>query len=361
MTRYIAKRIFLIFPTLFCIMLVNFLIIQTAPGGPVTKFIESIKAAGKISGEVAEANNINISGNFHSDQNFKNQSINGIDEEIIKKIEKLYGFDLPIWKRFFLMMKKLITFDFGDSFYQDRNVLDLIFEKLPVSISLGLWTTLLVYLVSIPLGIKKAVKDGSKFDIASSSVIIFLHAIPSFLLAILLVIIFAGGNFLNIFPLRGLVSNNFSELTWWQKIADYFWHMTLPVIAMVLGGFTSLTFFCKNSFIEEINKQYSVSASCKGLSQKQVLYRHIFRNAMMIVIAGLPSAFVGILFTSSMLIEIIFSLDGLGLLGYEAAISRDYPLMFGSLYIFALIGLVTSIIGDVIYKIVDPRINFDRR
>ena len=258
------------------------------------------------------------------------------------------------------MMKKFITFDFGESFYQDRKVLDLIFDKLPISISLGLWTTLLIYLISIPLGIKKAINDGSKFDISSSSLVIFLHAIPSFLFAILLIIIFAGGNFLNIFPLRGLVSENFHQLNFAEKILDYFWHLTLPIIAMTIGGFASLTFFCKNSFIEEINKQYVLSAYAKGLNQRQVIYRHIFPNAMMIVIAGIPAALIGIIFTSSMLIEVIFSLDGLGLLGYEAALSRDYPIMFATLYIFTLLGLLTNIISDFTYKIVDPRINFQK-
>jgi microcin C transport system permease protein len=258
------------------------------------------------------------------------------------------------------MIKKFLLFDFGTSFYQDRKVIDLVFEKLPVSISLGLWSTLLIYLISIPLGIKKAVNDGSKFDVASSVAISIGHAIPAFLFAILLIVLFAGGNFLNIFPLRGLVSEGFAQMNWWQKIIDYFWHLVLPITAIVIGGFASLTFFVKNSFIEEINKQYVLTAYAKGLNQNQVLYFHIFRNAMMIVIAGIPAAFIGILFTGSMLIEIIFSLDGLGLLGYESAISRDYPVMFGTLYIFTLIGLVVNIISDLTYKLVDPRINFSR-
>jgi microcin C transport system permease protein len=360
MFSYFLKRFFLIFPTLFIIMLVNFLIIQTAPGGPVERFLSQMNHVSKVGGEVSDATNFSDIKNFQNTSNLKYQGASGVDPEIIAKIEKLYGFDLPLWKRFSLMIKKFITFDFGESFYQDKKITSLIVEKLPVSISIGLWTSLLVYLISIPLGIKKAVNDGSKFDLWTSSIVIFLHAIPSFLFAILLIIIFSGGNFLNIFPLRGLVSQNFSELNFWQKIIDYFWHMTLPIIAMVVGGFASLTFFCKNSFLEEISKQYVLAAYAKGLNQKQVLYGHVFRNAMMIVIAGLPSALIAILFSSSMLIEVIFSLDGIGLLGYEAVLSRDYPLMFATLYIFTLLGLITNIISDLTYTVVDPRVNFNK-
>ena len=349
---YFFKRFMLIFPTLFVIMLVNFLIIQTSPGGPVERFVAQMNHATKVSGEVG---NINLA----SDSTLNYQGSQGVDEELIEKIKKLYGFDRPLSERFFLMMKKYFTFDFGMSFYQDKKISELILDKLPVSISLGLWTVLLVYLISIPLGIKKAVNDGSKFDIWTSSVVIFLHAIPSFLFAILLITLLCGGNFLNIFPLRGLVSANFDELSFWQKIADYFWHLILPVASMVVGGFASLTFFVKNSFIEEVNKNYVIAAYAKGLNQRKVLYRHVFRNAMLIVIAGLPAALIGIFFTSSMLIEVIFSLDGLGLLGYESAISRDYPLMFATLYIFTLLGLVTNIVSDFTYKIIDPRISFE--
>jgi microcin C transport system permease protein len=343
-------------------MLVNFMIIQTAPGGPVEKFLAQMNSASKLGGEVAQLNATNskdFATNFASSSNPKYQGAVGIDEEIISKIEKLYGFDLPLSQRFWLMLKKFITFDFGESFYQDKKIIDLVFDKLPVSISLGLWSMFLIYFISIPLGIKKAVQDGSKFDLLTSGLVIFLHAIPAFLFAVLLIVLFAGGNFLNIFPLRGLVSQNFEELNWWQKIADYFWHLTLPLISMVIGGFASLTFFCKNSFLEEINKQYVLAAKAKGLSQNQVLYKHVFRNAMMIVIAGLPAALIGILFTSSMLVEVIFSLDGLGLLGYEAVLSRDYPLIFATLYIFTLLGLATNIISDLTYKIIDPRLNYD--
>jgi microcin C transport system permease protein len=336
------------------------MIIQTAPGGPVEQFIASMNHVTKVSGESGSgALDISRVKNFQSDSAMKYQGSAGIDPEIIAKIEKLYGFDLPLHQRFFLMVKKFLHFDFGDSFYQDKKVSDLIWDKLPTSISIGLWSTLLIYLISIPLGIKKAVNDGSKFDVWTSSLIIFLHAIPSFLLAIFLIVIFCGGNFLHIFPLRGLVSENFAALNWWQKIFDYLWHITLPILAIIVGGFASLTFFCKNSFIEEINKQYVLAAYAKGLSQHKVLYNHVFRNAMLIVIAGLPSALIGIFFTSSMLVEVIFSLDGLGLLGYEASLSRDYPVMFATLYIFTLLGLVMNIISDFTYRVIDPRINFD--
>ncbi len=362
MTNYFLKRILLILPTLLIIMLINFMIIQTAPGGPVERFFAQMNHTTKIDGEVSQGN-IDFSGiksSSNSSSIVKYQGANGVDPEIISKIEKLYGFDLPLWQRFWLMIKKFAVFDFGESFYQDKKIIDLILEKMPVSISLGVWSTLLIYLISIPLGIKKAIRDGSKFDVTTSAVVIFLHAIPSFLFAVLLIVLFAGGNFLNIFPLRGLTSPNFEELSWYAKIADYFWHMILPLISMVIGGFASLTFFCKNSFMEEINKQYVLAAYAKGLNQNQVLYRHVFRNALMIVIAGLPSALIGIFFTSSMLIEVIFSLDGLGLLGYEAALSRDYPLMFATLYFFTLLGLITNIVSDFVYKMIDPRINFNK-
>jgi microcin C transport system permease protein len=360
--QYFFKRFLLIFPTLLVILLLNFLIIQTAPGGPVERFLSQINH-NKISGEISESkiNNFDIKNISQDSSSFKYQGSQGVDADLIKQIEKNYGFDLPLHQRFFLMLKKFLVFDFGESFYQDKKIIDLIIEKLPVSISLGLWTVLLTYLISIPLGIKKALKDGSKFDIYSSAIVIFLNAIPAFLLAILLIILFCGGNFFSIFPLRGLVSDNFAELNWWHKILDYFWHLFLPIFSMIIGGFASLTFFCKNSFIEEINKNYVLCARAKGLSQNQILYFHIFRNALMIVIAGLPSLLIGIFFTSSMLIEVIFSLDGLGLLGYESAVSRDYPLIFASVYIFTLLGLVANIISDLTYRLIDPRIDFESR
>nr|MDT0253541.1 microcin C ABC transporter permease YejB [Endozoicomonas sp.] len=285
----------------------------------------------------------------------------GLDPELIKDIEKLYGFDKPAHERFLKMIKSYLTFDFGDSFFRDAKVMDLIKEKLPVSISLGLWSTLLIYLISIPLGIRKAIHHGSRFDIWSSAIITTGYAIPSFLLAILLIVLFAGGSYWNFFPLRGLVSDNFEELGFFGQLWDYAWHMTLPIICMVISGFATLTMLTKNSFLDEIHKQYVQTARAKGLDDTAVLYKHIFRNAMLLVISGFPAALIGILFTSSLLIEIIFSLDGLGLLGYEAAINRDYPVVFGSLYIFTLLGMVIKLIGDLTYMAVDPRIDFEAR
>jgi len=354
MKFYLIKRLFLIFPTLFFIMLLNFIIIQAAPGGPIEQIIAKINNSNTLHSEVSFNPTSTLSLNINSDNNKST-----IDQEIIKKIEVEYGFDKPLLSRFLLMMKKLIMFDFSSSFYQDKSVVSLVIEKLPVSISLGFASTILVYLISIPLGIRKALRNGSKFDFISSVLISLGHAIPAFLLAIIFIVLFAGGNFLQIFPIRGLTSDNFSDLSIFGKIIDYLHHLFLPIASMVIGGFASLTFFVKNSFIEEINKQYVVAAYAKGLGDRQVLYGHIFRNAMMIVIAGIPAAFIGILFTGSMLIEIIFNLDGLGLLGYEAAVSRDYPVMFGTLYFFTLLGLIINIISDITYKIVDPRINFN--
>jgi microcin C transport system permease protein len=285
----------------------------------------------------------------------------GLDPDLILRIEKMYGFDKPASERFYEMLKNYMVFDFGDSFFRDQAVIDLVIDKLPVSISLGLWSTLLIYLISIPLGIKKAISDGSRFDIWSSSVIIVGYAIPGFLFAVLLIVLFAGGSYLDWFPLRGLTSSGFEDFTWYEKIADYFWHLALPITANVIGGFATLTMLTKNSFMDEINKQYVITAKAKGLKDNQVLYGHIFRNAMLIVIAGMPSALITIFFTGSLLIEVIFSLDGMGLLGFEAAINRDYPVMFGTLYFFTLIGLILKLISDMTYVFVDPRIDFDSR
>jgi len=366
MLNYIIKRLFLIIPTLFGILAVNFIIIQAAPGGPVEKAIAQIKGT-----EVSVTERFTSSGgeqlsNKQSQNNFNTQESKyrgsqGIDPDLIKELEKQYGFDKPPLQRFFEMLKNYLVFDFGESFYKDKSVISLILEKLPVSISLGLWTTLFVYLISIPLGIKKAVRDGSKFDMYSSSLIIIGYAIPGFLFAIFLIVIFAGGSYFDIFPLRGLVSDNWKELSFFEKIIDYFWHLTLPVIAMVIGGFASLTMLTKNSFLDEINKQYVLTARAKGVSEQKVLYGHVFRNAMLIVISGFPAAFINILFTSSLLIEVIFSLDGLGLLGFEAALGRDYPVVFGSLYIFTLIGLLLRLVSDLTYVLIDPRIDFESR
>ena len=367
MLNYIFKRLILIIPTLLGILAVNFIIIQAAPGGPVEKAIAQIKGNDvsvtsrftSSGGEQLQSSQSTQLSNISQDSKYRGSQ--GIDPDLIKELEKQYGFDKPPLERFINMLKNYLVFDFGESFYKDKSVIDLIIEKLPVSISLGLWTTLIVYLISIPLGIKKAVRDGSDFDIFTSSLIIVGYAIPGFLFAIFLIVIFAGGSYLDIFPLRGLVSDDWENLSFFNKIIDYFWHLTLPVLAMVIGGFASLTMLTKNSFLDEINKQYVVTARAKGVSEKKVLYGHVFRNAMLIVVSGFPSAFINILFTSSLLIEVIFSLDGLGLLGFEAALGRDYPVVFGSLYIFTLLGLTIKLISDLTYVMIDPRIDFEAR
>jgi len=360
MLAYIARRLVLILPTLFGIMVVNFLIVQAAPGGPVELMIARIKgtaveatarvgsAGGETSGQAGAATG-------------KYRGARGLDPELIRQLEKLYGFDKPAHVRFFQMMRRYAVFDFGQSFFRDRSVIALVMDRLPVSISLGLWTTLLIYLVSIPLGIGKAVRDGTAFDVWTSGFIIVGYAIPGFLFAILLIVLFAGGSFLQWFPLRGLVSPDWHGLAWPARVADYLWHVTLPVVSLVVGGFAGLTMLAKNSFLEEINKQYVITARAKGLTRTRVLYGHVFRNAMLLVIAGFPAAFIGILFTGALLVEVIFSLDGLGLLGFEAAINRDYPIMFGTLYIYTLIGLVLNLISDLTYVMVDPRIDFASR
>lgn len=355
MLAYIVRRLLLIIPTLFGILLINFLIIQAAPGGPVEQMIANLEgfegsATSRVSGGGGE---VASGGNYRGAQ--------GLDPDIIKEIEKMYGFDKPAHERFWLMIKGYLTFDFGDSFFRDAKVTDLILEKMPVSISLGLWTTLITYLISIPLGIRKAIKHGSAFDIWTSSLIIVGYAIPGFLLAILLIVVFAGGSYLDWFPLRGLTSNDFDQMSTWEQIGDYFWHLVLPIFAMVVGSFATLTMLTKNCFLDEIGKQYVTTARAKGLSESRVLYGHVFRNAMLLIIAGFPSALISIFFTGSLLIEVIFSLDGLGLLGFEAAINRDYPVMFGTLFIFTLLGLVVKLIGDITYTLVDPRIDFDSR
>ncbi|MEN8129466.1 MAG: microcin C ABC transporter permease YejB [Pseudomonadota bacterium] len=368
MTAYIIRRLLLIIPTLFGIMVINFLIVQAAPGGPVERVIATLKghdvAATARLGGSAQSDLSAAQALPHATTDSgasKYRGARGIDPELIAEIERLYGFDKPAHERFWQMIGNYLKFDFGDSFYRDRSVVELVIDKMPVSISLGLWTTLLVYLISIPLGITKAVRDGSRFDVWSSGVIIVGYAIPGFLFAVLLVVLFAGGSFLDWFPLRGLFSDHWEALSWPQRILDYFWHITLPVLAMVIGGFASLTMLTKNSFLEEINKQYVITARAKGVSERRVLLGHVFRNAMLIVVAGFPSAFIGVLFTGALLIEVIFSLDGLGLLGFEAAINRDYPVMFGTLFFFTLLGLLLNLIGDLMYVIIDPRIDFETR
>jgi microcin C transport system permease protein len=363
MIAYAIRRVLLMVPTLFAIMVVNFIIVQAAPGGPVEQMIAKfqgtdISATQRVSGAGGEF----VAGTVQSgDGQSRYRGARGLDPAFIKELEKQYGFDKPPFERFFLMMKNYLTFDFGSSFFRDRRVVDLILDKLPVSISIGLWTTLLVYLISIPLGIRKAVRDGSRFDVWTSAVIIFGYAVPSFLFAVLLIVVFAGGSYWSIFPLRGLTSDNWAALDWSGRLLDYFWHIALPIAALVIGGFATLTMLTKNSFLDEINKQYVLTARAKGLTERRVLYGHVFRNAMLLVVAGFPAAFIGILFTGSLLIEVIFSLDGLGLLGFEAAINRDYPIMFGALYVFTLIGLVLKLISDLTYMMIDPRIDFERR
>lgn len=367
MSAYILRRLLLIIPTLFAIMVINFIVVQAAPGGPVEQVIaqlqgHNVDATARITGASNEtgADQGRASAAMNTGQS-RYRGAQGLDPELIADLERLYGFDKPAPERFVKMMSSYLRFDFGDSFFRDRKVIDLVLDKMPVSISLGLWTTFLVYLISIPLGIHKAVRDGSSFDVWTSAIIIIGNAIPGFLFAVLLVVLFAGGSFLDWFPLRGLVSEGFSTLPWHLQIADYFWHLVLPIVAMTIGGFASLSMLTKNSFLDEINKQYVVTARAKGNSDHAILYGHIFRNAMLIVVAGFPSAFIGILFTSSLIIEVIFSLDGLGLLGFQAAIGRDYPVMFGTLYFSALLGLLLGLIGDLMYVIIDPRIDFDRR
>ena len=353
MGTYILKRLLLIIPTLFFILLINFVVIQIAPGGPVEQAIqqaEAFQGMGMIGGETAATSN---SSNY--------QGAKGLSDEMVAKIEAQYGFDKPAHERFWKMLTSYVQLDFGTSFFKDKPVTQLLWEKLPVSLSLGLWSTLLIYLISIPLGIKKARQHGLLFDKATSILLAVGYAIPAFAFAILLIVFFAGGSYFQWFPLQGLVSENFAQLSLWGKITDYFWHITLPLLAMVIGGFAGLTYLTKYSFMEELNKQYVLAARSKGLTESRVLYGHVFRNAMLIVIAGLPEALVGIFFVGNLFIEIIFNLDGLGLLGFEAIVQRDYPVIFGTLFIFTLLGLILRLISDVLYQVIDPRISFESR
>lgn len=366
MANYLLKRLLLMIPTLLGIMLVSFVIVQFVPGGPVDKMIaelqgHSVDATARFGGGGGGADMSVGATAQATGEGSQYRGSQGLDPEFIAELEAMYGFDKPAHERFFLMVKNYAVFDLGESYYRDVSVIDLVLEKMPVSISLGLWSTLIIYLISIPLGIKKAVKDGEKFDIWTSAAVFTGYAIPSFMFAILLIILFAGGRYFDIFPLRGLVSDGWDEMNLLQQIGDYLWHMVLPVAAMVISGFAGLTMLTKNSFLDEINKHYVLTARAKGLEEKQVLYGHVFRNAMLIVVAGFPSAFLAIFFTGSLLIEVIFSLDGLGLLGYESVMNRDYPVVLGTLYIFALMGLVTTLIRDVVYVMVDPRIDFEAR
>ncbi|GLS92320.1 ABC transporter permease [Psychromonas marina] len=359
MNSYILKRLLLIIPTLLGIMTINFFIVQIAPGGPVEQAIAQYQGIeGGNSSRIASGTNSEIKSTSGDSQY---RGAQGVDPEYIAALEKLYGFDKPIVERYFSMLWRYAKFDFGDSFYRNEKVTQLIIDKMPVSISLGLWTTLLAYLISIPLGIKKATSHGSRFDIWTSTIVTVAYAVPAFIIAIMLIVLFAGGSYYDWFPLRGLVSDNFDSLSLWGQIKDYFWHLALPISASVLASFATLTMLTKNSFLDEIHKQYVITARAKGCSQNRILYGHIFRNAMLLVLAGLPAALIGIFFTGSMLIEVIFSLDGLGLLSFESVINRDYPVIFASLYIFTLVGLVLKLISDVTYTLIDPRITFEGR
>ncbi|WP_037315019.1 microcin C ABC transporter permease YejB [Ruegeria halocynthiae] len=359
MGAYILRRLLLVIPTLLGIMIVNFTLVQFVPGGPIEQIIAQLEGGGDVFEGIA-------GGGGDVEQhtggvNDRYVGARGLPPEFIEELEKEFGFDKPPLERFLNMLGNYLTLDFGESYFRSISVTDLVLEKMPVSISLGLWSTLIAYLVSIPLGIRKAVKDGSRFDTWTSGAIIVAYAIPGFLFAILLLVLFAGGSYWQIFPLRGLTSDNWDSLSLLGKIADYFWHITLPVIALTISAFATLTLLTKNSFLDEVKKQYVMTARAKGLSEQKVLYGHVFRNAMLIVIAGFPAVFIGVFFSGSIIIETIFSLDGLGRLGFEAAVARDYPVIFGTLFIFGLMSLVVGIISDLMYVLVDPRIDFEKR
>lgn len=354
MKRYILKRVLLMLPTLFLIMLINFAVIQLAPGGPVEQAIQRAEqfqglSTGSTAGEVAMGDASRY------------QGTRGLSDAMVEQIQRQYGFDRPAPERFWLMLKGYAQLDFGTSFFKNKPVTELLWEKMPVTVSLGLWSTLLIYLVSIPLGIRKARQHGRFFDQSTSLLLAVGYAVPAFVFAILLIVFFAGGSFFQWFPLQGLVSENFADLSLWGKVQDYFWHMALPLLTIVLGGFAGLTYLTKYAFMEELNKPYVLAARAKGLSQRRVLYGHVFRNAMLVVIAGLPEALVGIFFVGNLFIEIIFNLDGVGLLGFEAIQQRDYPVIFGTLFIFTLVGLILRLLSDVLYQWIDPRIDFEHR
>ena len=347
MAGYILKRLLLMIPTLFGVMVVTFIVIQFVPGGPVEQLVSQMQ----------RHNAAGMAGGGTGVPLYRGDS--GLDQERIGKLKALYGFDKPVHQRFFDMVVNYATFNLGESYFHHKSVLDLVISKLPVSVTLGMWTFFIVYLTSIPLGIAKAARDGSRFDISTTTIILIGYAIPGFVLGITLLVLFGGGSFWSVFPLRGLVSDNWDMLPWYAKISDYLWHITLPVIASVVGSFAVVTMLTKNSFVEEIRKQYVLTARAKGLQQNTVLYRHVFRNAMIPLVTGFPGAFMGAFFASSLLIETIFSLDGLGLLSYESVMKRDYPVVLGTLYLFTLLGLVAKLLSDVCYVLIDPRIKFD--
>ena len=361
MGPYILRRLLLVIPTLLGILLVNFTLTQFVPGGPVEQAIARAQGEGDVFGGFAGNNNDAGADELNTASDSTYVGARGLPPEFIAELEREFGFDKPPLQRFLNMLWNYARFDFGESYFRSISVIDLVLEKLPVSITLGLWSTIIAYLVSIPLGIRKAVRDGTPFDTWTSGAIIAAYAIPGFLFAILLLVMFAGGTYWQIFPLRGLTSDNFDDLSAWGKIIDYLWHITLPVLAGTIGAFATLTLLTKNSFLDEIKKLYVMTARAKGLSERQVLYGHVFRNAMLIVIAGFPAVFIGVFFGGSLIIETIFSLDGLGRLGFEAAVARDYPIVFGTLYIFGLMGLLVGILSDLMYVFVDPRIDFERR
>jgi microcin C transport system permease protein len=368
MAAYVVRRLLLMIPTIIGIMFFSFLIVQFAPGGPVERIIAQLQgtdvsATARISGGTGDfAGTAGAeSGGGDAAINSKYRGAQGLPPEFIADLEKQFGFDKPAYQRFILMMWNYARFDFGESYFRDVSVLGLIGEKMPVSISLGLWMTLLAYAISIPLGIRKAVRDGSRFDVWTSGMIIIAYAVPGFLFAVFLIVFFAGGSFFDWFPLRGLTSDNWSDLSWPARIVDYFWHLTLPLISMALAAFAVSTLLTKNSFLDEIRKQYVVTARAKGLSERQVLYGHVFRNAMLLIISGFPAAFIRVFFAGSLLIETIFSLDGLGLLSFDSVLNRDYPVVFATLYIFSLLGLVVQLISDLTYTWIDPRIDFESR
>ena len=358
MGAYLLRRLLLVIPTLFGIITINFAVVQFAPGGPVEQMLAELRGQTQTMSRLTGGGS-EVMQQADSSSGYRGRR--GLDPQTVAQVQKMFGFDKPALTRYLEMIGSYLRFDFGRSFFRNDTVVNLVVQKMPVSISIGLWSTLLIYLVSIPLGIAKAVRDGSRFDVATSAAVLVGYAIPGFLFAILLIVLFAGGSFASWFPLRGLASDGSADWDWPRRVGDYAWHMVLPTVALVAGGFASLTILTKNCFLDEIGKQYVLTARAKGAGEQRVLYGHVFRNAMLLIVAGFPAAFIGILFSSALLVEIVFSLDGLGLLGFDSAIRRDYPVMFGTLYIFTLLGLLLQIVGDVMYTLVDPRIDFERR